>query len=93
MWGIWNSRNSLLWNNIILSPNKRVQLSFSYRRDWVAARLKAQHLTTSTTSRQTKWTKPPSPWLKYNVDAALCEAKQITGFGMILTNEQGVVLQ
>nr|GMD28072.1 GPN-loop GTPase 3 [Ipomoea batatas] len=88
-WGIWNSRNQKVWNNVDSSPKLVVKHSLSYLKEWKSVR-SSPHLQDVSTQRSTdKWVKLDSGTLKLNIDASTHQNAFQVGMGWILRDHQG----
>ncbi|KAB2615960.1 ribonuclease H protein [Pyrus ussuriensis x Pyrus communis] len=77
---IWHARNALLWDGKLANPTfvsyfASLQLD-AFTKAQPASQPQSVHLIS-------RWSSPPTGWIKINVDGAFCAASKIGGIGVI----------
>ncbi|KAK6164785.1 hypothetical protein DH2020_001649 [Rehmannia glutinosa] len=89
LWSIWRQRNEEFWNHSHLSPEATVLAARSVLYEWGQANslniTYADHY--EPRLRCFLWHKPTQNHFKCNVDAAVFQREQMTGFGMVIRND------
>lgn len=77
VWGVWQQRNKLVWENRSPNMHAAVHGSLAFLSSWVEANARnslSQHVSSATV-----WSKPPTGWTKCNVDGAIFENSSAIG--------------
>ncbi|XP_019196024.1 PREDICTED: uncharacterized protein LOC109189854 [Ipomoea nil] len=82
-WKIWEARNDKVWNHVITSRQVIINGAQSYINEWHQANFGDEHSVNSP-GLAIHWSKPPTGWLKMNIDAALGPNNSKMGFGFVL---------
>lgn len=91
LWGIWNARNSKVWDANCVNPVTAMQCSSSQVTQWQQTQLKVRTqdrngVSQSGTKPSTKWVAPAVHRVKINVDAAVSPGIQAFSTGMVMRN-------
>nr|GMD10769.1 uncharacterized protein LOC109155154 [Ipomoea batatas] len=86
-WKIWQVRNCKVWNNRTAQTGKILEDAACYLEAWTSIHTKEAIL--HEPHPCVKWQRPPSGFLKLNVDAANDQHAHATGLGMILRDSTG----
>ncbi|XP_075494869.1 uncharacterized protein LOC142532458 [Primulina tabacum] len=91
MWSLWRYRNEKLWKGVSRPPHTTVSLGFEMVMNWNQAQRKSIGGQTAISRQDAddRWTKPPDPSMKCNVDAALFNEQRATGFGTVVRDSTG----
>jgi len=87
LWSLWKDRNSKLWENSDSAPTFIVQSAKDSLNEWCYM----QHHKNQgqQVHHSVLWTKPPPPFLKFNVDCALFNNNSVAGYGLYIRNSTG----
>lgn len=94
LWNVWRQRNEKVWNNTHKNIVTTVSLATKYLCDWLATK----HLSNAEINNKEpwsgclKWHRPPSSFVKCNVDAAFFLQANDMGLGIIVWDDKGNVL-
>ncbi|CAL1407187.1 unnamed protein product [Linum trigynum] len=88
LWNMWNERNNHLFNNKKAEEWEVVGRALSYYEEFTAARQKEEERREPT---PVKWRKPPTGWIKINVDVAVF-AGEGTGSGVVARDWSGLCM-
>ncbi|XP_073271213.1 uncharacterized protein [Primulina huaijiensis] len=91
LWSLWRYRNEKLWNGVSRPPHITVSLGFDMVLRWNQAQRKSIQGQNSISRRNenVRWTKPPEPSMKCNVDTALFKEQRAVGFGTVVRDSMG----
>ncbi|KAK6116072.1 hypothetical protein DH2020_008341 [Rehmannia glutinosa] len=90
MWSIWRQRNCEIWENSHTSAVVTVRVAAVVLSDWsISLGLGNAEFYNNTEEHSQRWKKPNFPYMKCNVDAAICQQRKLTGIGVVLRNDQG----
>ncbi|KAF5477566.1 hypothetical protein F2P56_004192 [Juglans regia] len=87
-WGIWYSRNQLIYENKRIDPTQAIDNALSIAKEYECA-IEEQN---KGLKPYCGWFPPPVGHLKLNVDGALFHEQSRSGVGMILRDETGKVI-
>lgn len=88
-WSIWNAKNDKLWNNMYANPWAITEKARSLLENWREAQAGKKQSTHDAQSHEIKWRKPPTGWIKINIDAAVDQNRKKMGMGCVIRNEEG----
>ncbi|XVF64157.1 hypothetical protein PTKIN_Ptkin09bG0145200 [Pterospermum kingtungense] len=91
LWAIWKQRNEQLWSNSGLSAEQVVYVGLEVLYAWLQAKEGNVRLdvTAGPLCTEVRWQKPPSSFVKCNLDAARFDGNTQLGLGMILCDDKG----
>ncbi|CAH9139264.1 unnamed protein product [Cuscuta epithymum] len=90
LWGVWNRRNSFVWNDDWQQTAGLLNGCASVLRAWRDAQQQVAGVGSSSGgSSSAGWVKPRSGRIKVNVDAALDLTKDIRAWSWVARNDQG----
>ncbi|XP_073024188.1 uncharacterized protein [Primulina eburnea] len=86
LWSIWRYRNEKLWNGVSRHLQTTVSLGYDLLWNWTQAQKTSTKDQASSSRRDTddRWTKPPDPYVKCNVNAAMFKEHRAVGFGAVV---------
>ena len=87
-WSLWTRRNKWLWNKVNMSVFGLKAMTFRMITDL----RRATEVTTAPGQQvqaHRSWVKPPSGWIKINVDAACNPGETIAGVGCVARDDSG----
>lgn len=90
-WKIWDARNEKTWNRVIISAEAVVHGATSFLHEWQTINSTTRRHAMNS-NQDGNWVKPPTGWMKLNVDAALDTVNRKLGFGFVLRDEHGVFI-
>lgn len=88
-WNLWNRRNKWVWEKINVSGFGVRQGAMNLLSDWRNVQQEVTRNVVSSNTSLGHWSKPPSGWVKVNIDAASFEELNCTGVGAVIRDEQG----
>ncbi|KAJ4730135.1 Ribonuclease H-like superfamily protein [Melia azedarach] len=92
-WSIWYSRNTFLYAGDSRDPWRVYIRAEVILEEFKSATVDSYQVRNSGTGpRQIYWTPLQSGWFKANVDAAVREAEEYAGLGVIIKNKEGKVM-
>ena len=89
---LWNRRNDMVFNGIVLHPTAIVQHSVAAIEEFAQVNESGAIATVLPQTLVSNWCAPDTGWLKMNWDASLVKDKDWMGEGMVLRDEKGVVI-
>jgi hypothetical protein len=89
---LWNRRNDVVFNGIMLHPTAIVQHSVAAMEEFAQANNSGAIATVLPQMQVSDWNAPDMSWLKMNWDASLAKDKDWMGVGMVLWDEKGFVI-
>lgn len=85
---IWKSRNAFLFSKRNVHPIEDARKALDANDEWVANCVK-ENLTVRNNVRDSRWSPPPSGWLKCNFDSSFRTDREFTGLGWIARDDKG----
>ncbi|KAG6647295.1 hypothetical protein CIPAW_07G069100 [Carya illinoinensis] len=92
IWGIWQRRNKLVFESSFLHPNSLAQTAAHQLVNFKAAQMAPISATQMHTNHAATWTPPPEGVIKINWDAALREAHDRVGIGLVARDHEGGIV-
>ncbi|CAL1411208.1 unnamed protein product [Linum trigynum] len=89
LWMMWSERNNQLFNRKKAEEWEVVGRALSYWEEYASYHKREEQVKET---EAVTWKRPPTGWVKANVDAAVIEG-QGTGLGMVLRDENGGFLR
>ncbi|XP_073271465.1 uncharacterized protein [Primulina huaijiensis] len=91
LWSIWRFRNEKLWSGVSRPPQTTVSLGYDMLWNLTQAQKNSTKGQAPSSRRDAddRWTKPPDPYVKCNVDATLFNEHQAVGFGFVVRDSAG----
>ncbi|XP_073129489.1 uncharacterized protein [Henckelia pumila] len=91
LWGIWKSRNEKLWNGIVNSASVTISLAYDLLQQWINVQSFSQDPQVSSYAPKEvlSWQRPPSGYLKCNIDAAIFKEENIFGVAAVIRDLNG----
>ncbi|CAN1153936.1 Putative ribonuclease H protein At1g65750 [Linum perenne] len=93
IWSIWRERNGRVWRNESKPPRVIARLALEGIEEWKRAREPVYNRDPTTTPSCTRWHPPQRSMLKCNVDGALFADKNACGWGMVVRDHTGRLIQ
>lgn len=87
-WAIWRARNDKVWNHKVSSPNAVVDQALIFLQEWTNVHPIEEEVSASS-SQISIWSKPPTGYLKINVDAGIDFTARKMGLGMVIRDSDG----
>ncbi|XP_073133631.1 uncharacterized protein [Henckelia pumila] len=86
LWGIWKCRNEKLWNGIVNTASVTISLAYDLLQQWINVQSSSQdpQVSSYTPKEALSWQRPPSGYLKCNIDAAIFKEEHIFGVAAII---------
>ncbi|XP_073120922.1 uncharacterized protein [Henckelia pumila] len=92
LWNIWIARNELIWNGITRPANFIFQSASDSHNQWLIANSRNKSPPHSAHQSTHVWTFPPENFVKCNVDAALFKDPPRMGYGCIIRDASGAII-
>jgi len=89
LWSIWRTRNACLWEQKPINTNTSCIILLDIVRDFKWCNRPNDNVQPATPV----WSKPPTDWIKCNVDCALFEAERKFGVGICFRDSLGQLIQ
>lgn len=92
-WGLWYRRNQWVWEHVNQSVFGMKSMAFNMLTDWKKAKAEAVTCRAQMQVGDRMWSKPPTGWVKVNVDAACKQNRNFVGVGCVIRDATGKFLR
>lgn len=91
LWSIWYYRNEKVWNNIDRPTNINISMASDLLHQWLKAQTIShpQYNSSMVNGGDIRWERPPSGFMKCNIDAAIFKELRMTGGAAIIRDHDG----
>ncbi|XP_012087681.1 uncharacterized protein LOC105646438 [Jatropha curcas] len=88
LWALWSARNKRVWNFQFVNPSSVVQMAGRVLNEWSNHRAKPPRLGVGNPANRA-WSRPPTGFLKINLDASVFSGGTVAGVGLVCQNSFG----
>ena len=90
-WLIWTQRNTVTFGGVIQDPSRLVRRAGEYLEEFKMSQV--QLAVSTVRARSSRWIPPPCLSYKLNFDAAIFQDGEASGFGVVIRNNGGEVME